>query len=198
MVRLANNTVKFDKAGEDRRSYTGRPIFHRMTVAQVLARPPLTHSPIRIFTAPQPRSLLSMDKPKSGRSRGCRFRSSQNRATQTSCGLSERFAPTMRPAFHGRLSRLAGSNTECPTLAGLGTGGSATCLPARKVRRRSRLRNGGNADWRRRMGNANWLAPAVCQGGPDGDTLRAAPLRQCAIMPRQCASHRCVGCAGAE
>lgn len=33
---------------------------------------------------------------------------------QTCCGLSARFAPTMRPAFHGRRSLIAGSNSECP------------------------------------------------------------------------------------
>lgn len=32
-------------------------------------------------------------------------------------GLGARFAPTIFPAFHGRLSRLAGSNSECPILS---------------------------------------------------------------------------------
>jgi hypothetical protein len=36
---------------------------------------------------------------------------------QTCCGLSARFAPTMRPAFHGCLSRLAGSNSEYPIVS---------------------------------------------------------------------------------
>ena len=35
-----------------------------------------------------------------------------------------------------------------------------------------------------------------CRGDPDGDNLQAAPLRQCAIMPRRCARHRRVGRAG--
>jgi hypothetical protein len=42
------------------------------------------------------------------------LRSSQKRIAHTCCGFSARLAPTMRPAFHGRRSRAAGSNSECP------------------------------------------------------------------------------------
>ena len=57
---------------------------------------------------------LSVARAKSARARRRRSRSSQNRIAQTGCGLSAGFAPTMRPAFHGCLSRIAGSNAECP------------------------------------------------------------------------------------
>jgi hypothetical protein len=50
-----------------------------------------------------------------GSSRRHCSRSSQKRIAHTCCGgFSARLAPTMRPAFHGRRSRAAGSNCKCP------------------------------------------------------------------------------------
>ena len=108
-----------------------------------------------------------------------------------------RFAPTMRPAFHGRLSRIAGSNAEYPILVSSRPdrpwGRSAPCLPAMKVRSRCRPENGENADQRRRISNEKWLAPADRRGDPDGDNPQAAPFRHSAIMSRQCACHHRAG-----
>jgi hypothetical protein len=50
----------------------------------------------------QPRSLLSIAKSKSARSRNRRCSSRKKRIAQTSRGLSGRFAPTILPAFQGR------------------------------------------------------------------------------------------------
>ena len=124
-----------ERATSSNSNWTGRPVFCCKTVALVLTRPPLASSLIRIFATSQPRNLLSIVRSKSARSRRRRSWSSQNRIAQTCCGLSARFAPTMRPAFHGRLSRVAGSNSECPILSSSWPdwpcGGSAACLPGR-------------------------------------------------------------------
>jgi len=48
------------------------------------------------------------------RSRTRRSRPSQNRIAQTCCGLSARFAPSLRPAFQARRYAKVGSYAECP------------------------------------------------------------------------------------
>jgi hypothetical protein len=107
------------RADSSSSNWTGRPVFCCTTVARVRTRPPLTRSPIRILTTSQPRSLLSMAKSKRARSRSRPSRSNQKRIAHTCCGFSARLAPASRPAFQGRLSRVAGSNSECPIASSL-------------------------------------------------------------------------------
>jgi ParB-like nuclease domain len=85
-----------------------------LTVARFLIAPPAAISPIFIFTMSQPRSLLSIAKSKSARSRSRRCSSRKNRIAQTSRGFSGRLAPTMLPAFQGRRPCASGSRSEMP------------------------------------------------------------------------------------
>ena len=68
-------------------------------IARLLIRPPLAMSPIFIFTVSQPRSLLSIARSSSARSRSRFWWSSQNLMAQTCWDLSARLAPNFRPAF---------------------------------------------------------------------------------------------------
>src|SRR5438270_9340943 len=68
---------------------------------------------MRTFTRSQPRSLLSIARSKSARSRSRCCRLSIKRISQVSLGLSGRLAPSFFPAFHaGPCS--TGSYDECP------------------------------------------------------------------------------------
>jgi len=71
-------------------------------VARLRIWPPLTTSPILILTRSQPRTLLSMTKSKSARSRSRRCSSRLKRIAQKSRGFNGRLGPTVCPAFHGR------------------------------------------------------------------------------------------------
>ena len=75
---------------------------------------PETNVPILIFTRSHPRSLLSMARSKSARSRNRPSRSRKNRIAQICRGFRARFAPTFRPAFHAGLPSSAGSCCEYP------------------------------------------------------------------------------------
>ena len=84
-VGLSNIPIK-------RVARTGRFVFCCTTVALARNRPPLTSSPIRIFTTSQPRNLLSMARSNRAQSRNRPSRSSQNRIAHT-CWASARVSP---------------------------------------------------------------------------------------------------------
>src|SRR5579872_2400357 len=68
-----------------------------MTIDRLRTRPPETKSPIRIFTRSHPRSLLSIVRSNSARSRSRCSRSNMKRISQISFGLSGRLAPSFFP-----------------------------------------------------------------------------------------------------
>lgn len=85
-----------------------------MQQARSRTRPPETISPIRTLTTSQPRSLLSMAKSNSARSRNRLCWSSQKRIAQTCCCFSARLAPISRPSFQGRSSWKGGVDGLVP------------------------------------------------------------------------------------
>ena len=60
--------------------------------------------------------LLSMARSKNALSRARRYWSRKKRIAQIWRGLSARFAPTLRPAFHDTRSPKAGSNSDNPMI----------------------------------------------------------------------------------
>ena len=81
-----------------------------MTETRSRTEPPTTRSPTLRRTRSQPRSLLSIARLRSARSRRLSASSSLARMAQTCRGRSYRFCPINRPLFHGGRERLvAGS-----------------------------------------------------------------------------------------
>jgi len=82
-------------------NWTGRPVFCCTTIARVLVSGPVTTLRILILTRSQPRSLLSMARSKSARSRMRLSRSRKNRIAQICLWVSGRL---VRHAFrHSKL-----------------------------------------------------------------------------------------------
>lgn len=75
---------------------------------------PVTSVPILIFTRSHPRSLLSIARSKSARSRIRPSRSRKKRIDHTCLIFRARFAPTCLPAFQAGLPAAAGSYCEIP------------------------------------------------------------------------------------
>jgi hypothetical protein len=77
--------------------------------------------------------LASTARSNRARSRNRPSRSSQNRIAHTCCGFSACFAPTIWPAFQGRRSRAAGSNSECPIVPSMWPDWPAEMCAQRKL-----------------------------------------------------------------
>src|SRR5436305_8931484 len=85
-----------------------------MTIVRVLISAPETRSAILILTRSQPRSLLSIAKSKSVRSRRRSSRSRKKRTAQICFCVSGRLLPTVLPAFQAARDCMVGSYCECP------------------------------------------------------------------------------------
>ncbi len=99
-------------------NWTGLPVFCWITIARERTRPPLTRSPILIFTTSQPLSLLSIARSNTARSRNRPSLFSQNLIAQTCWSFKARLARTNRPAFHGRLPLLSNFLAMEPPMPG--------------------------------------------------------------------------------
>jgi hypothetical protein len=83
-------------------NWTGRPVFFVTIVARSRTLAPEQTSSKRSLTESHGRSLLSIAKLKSARSRHLREISSRTRIDQTCLGWSGFFCPTSNPLFQGR------------------------------------------------------------------------------------------------